>query len=226
MKTLIAAKQVKKTVVAPDGSELPILTGIDLHVNSHTATALLGASGSGKSTLLGLLAALDLPSSGEITLLGQNTQGLNEDQRARLRLGQVGFVFQSFQLIPGMSALENVALPMKLAAGKNPTASAKALLVDVGLEKRMQHHARQLSGGEQQRVALARAFAGDPKILFADEPTGNLDQNTGRQIMDLMFDLRDRCGTALLLVTHDQTLAARCDYICHLEDGKIREERT
>ncbi len=223
MEILIAARQVRKTVMAPDGSELPILTGVDIAVKSHEALALLGASGSGKSTLLGLLAALDLPSGGEIELLGTPTGDLNEDQRARLRLGKVGFVFQSFQLIPGMTALENVALPMKLAGHRNYMAQARKLLADVGLAKRMQHHARQLSGGEQQRVALARAFAGDPRLLFADEPTGNLDEATGRQVMDLMFDLRDRCGTALLLVTHDQALAQRCDRICHLEGGRIRE---
>jgi putative ABC transport system ATP-binding protein len=225
METLIAATQVTKTVAAPDGSELHILTGVDIAVNSHEALALLGTSGSGKSTLLGLLAALDLPTAGEIELLGQNTRGMTEDQRARLRLGQVGFVFQSFQLIPGMTALENVALPMKLAGQKHHLAAARELLADVGLEERMQHHAKQLSGGEQQRVALARAFAGDPRLLFADEPTGNLDEETGRHIIDLMFALRDRCGTALLLVTHDRMLAERCNRICHLEGGKIRERR-
>ncbi len=200
---------------------LSILTGVDLNVNSGEAVALLGASGSGKSTLLGLLAGLDEPTAGKIALLGKDMTNLGEDARARLRLGQVGFVFQSFQLLPGMTAFENVALPLKLSRVHNRKQQAEQLLDAVGLTERADHLPRQLSGGEQQRVALARAFAGDPRILFADEPTGNLDPETGQQIIDLMFSLRDRCATALVLVTHDEQLAGRCNRICRLEHGKL-----
>ncbi|MGD2117549.1 MAG: ATP-binding cassette domain-containing protein [Chromatiales bacterium] len=219
---LIQARDVSKQVKSPDGSMLHILMGIDLHVNSGEAVALLGASGSGKSTLLGLLAGLDLPSNGEVNLLGQSLAGLDEDQRARLRLGKVGFVFQSFQLIPGMTALENVALPLQLSGADNHQQQARQLLSDVGLGQRMAHLPQQLSGGEQQRVALARAFAGEPKVLFADEPTGNLDAETGAQIAELLFDLRDRCNTALLMVTHDEQLASRCDRIYELHAGHLK----
>lgn len=222
--TLISATGVTKAVEAPDGSILRILTGVDLNVNSSEAVALLGASGSGKSTLLGLLAGLDQPTDGEVLLLGQKMALLDEDECARLRLGQVGFVFQSFQLLPGMTALENVALPLKLNGVKDYHSQASRLLADVGLEERSDHLPRQLSGGEQQRVALARAFAGDPSVLFADEPTGNLDPETGSQIIDLLFALRDRCNTALILVTHDQELAGRCDTVYLLEDGSLRPD--
>lgn len=222
MNTLISAKNVIKDVQAPDGSLLNILTGVDLKVNTSEAIALLGASGSGKSTLLGLLAGLDQTTSGEILLLGQNIGALDEDGCARVRLGQVGFVFQSFQLLPGMTALENVALPLKLSKKGNPEAQARQLLNEVGLSARSDHLPSQLSGGEQQRVALARAFAGDPQILFADEPTGNLDPETGAQVIDLMFAMRDRCGTALVLVTHDEKLAQPCDTIYRLDGGKLQ----
>lgn len=197
--------------------------GIDLHVNSAEAVALLGASGSGKSTLLGLLAGLDDPTSGSAFLLQQNLSEISEEQRSRLRLGRVGFVFQSFQLIPGMTALENVILPLQLAGVHKATEQARQLLNDVGLGKRMTHLPRQLSGGEQQRVAIARAFAGEPEVLFADEPTGNLDAETGEQIIELLFDLRDRCNTALLMVTHDDHLAKRCDRVYHLHGGRLAE---
>ncbi len=206
---------------APDGSLLSILTGVDLNVNAGEAVALLGASGSGKSTLLGLLAGLDEPTAGQIMLLEQDLAGMDEDTRARLRLGRVGFVFQSFQLLPGMTALENVALPLKLSGKDKYLAQARLLLDEVGLAARVDHLPRQLSGGEQQRVALARAFAGEPRILFADEPTGNLDPGTGGQITDLLFSLRDRCATALVLVTHDAQLAARCDRVYRLAQGKL-----
>lgn len=202
---------------------LDILKGIDLHVNTAEAVALLGASGSGKSTLLGLLAGLDDPTSGSAFLLQQNLSDISEEQRSRLRLGRVGFVFQSFQLIPGMTALENVILPLQLAGVQNTTEQARQLLADVGLGKRMTHLPRQLSGGEQQRVAIARAFAGEPEVLFADEPTGNLDAETGEQIIELLFDLRDRCHTALLMVTHDIQLAERCDRVYHLQGGRLTE---
>ena len=212
-----------KQVKSPDGSVIDILMGIDMHVNSSEAVALLGASGSGKSTLLGLLAGLDDPSSGQVQLLDSNLNEFDEEQRSRLRLGKVGFVFQSFQLIPGMSALENVALPLQLARQEKPMQQAEALLADVGLGHRVQHLPRQLSGGEQQRVAIARAFAGEPEGMFADEPTGNLDAATGQQIIEMLFDLRDRCQTALLMVTHDQSLAERCDRVYHLENGQVQE---
>jgi len=194
-----------------------------MYVNRGEAVAVLGASGSGKSTLLGLLAGLDEPSAGEVSLLGQSLSALDEDGRARLRLGQVGFVFQSFQLLPGLSALENVYLPLHLAGHRDARSQARRLLEEVGLGERLQHQPQQLSGGEQQRVALARAFAGPPMVLFADEPTGNLDQSTGQQIELLLFELRDRHATALVLVTHEQSLGARCDRILRLERGSMVE---
>lgn len=217
---VIKAEQLIKQVMSPDGSDLTILDGVSLQVNAAEALAILGASGSGKSTLLGLLAGLDLPSSGSVELLGTQLGQLDEDSRAKLRLGRVGFVFQSFQLMPGMSALENVRLPLQLNKVATAREQAEQLLDDVGLSARKDHQPHQLSGGEQQRVALARAFAGPPQILFADEPTGNLDVNTGSQIEDLLFQLRDRYNTALVLVTHDQALAQRCDHILHLDSGK------
>lgn len=202
---------------------LQILAGVDMSVKRGEAVAILGASGSGKSTLLGLLAGLDEATGGDIKLLQQNLIAMNEDQRAALRAGQVGFVFQAFQLIQGMSALQNVALGLQLAGAADALSQAEQLLADVGLGERMHHLPQQLSGGEQQRVALARAFAGEPKILFADEPTGNLDAATGAQIMDLMFELRDRCQTALVLVTHDETLAHRCDRVLRLSQGQVEQ---
>ncbi len=218
---LIEARQLSKQVRSPDGGTLDILRATSLQVNAGEAVAILGASGSGKSTLLGLLAGLDLPSGGSVSLLGEDLASLDEDQRARLRLGKVGFVFQAFQLIPGMSALENVVLPLQLAKQANARKEAERLLGDVGLAQRLHHRPAQLSGGEQQRVALARAFAGPPRILFADEPTGNLDADTGKQISKLLFELRDRYTTALVLVTHDATLAARCDKVLRLEQGVL-----
>ena len=200
---------------------LTILKGIDMQVNAGEAVAILGASGSGKSTLLGLLAGLDRPSAGDVHLLGQSLGALSEDACAQLRLGQVGFVFQSFQLMPGMSALENVRLPLQLAGHEDAQAQAERLLDAVGLAARASHQPRQLSGGEQQRVAIARAFAGPPRVLFADEPTGNLDSITGEQIERLLFDLRDRFGTTLVLVTHEQGLADRCDRVLRLQGGEL-----
>jgi len=208
-------------VDAPGGGSLAILRGIDLQVNAGEALAILGASGSGKSTLLGLLAGLDQPSSGEVSLLERPLQELDEDQRARLRLGRVGFVFQSFQLMPGMTALENVRLPLQLTGQADAQVQAERLLRDVGLRDRMSHLPQQLSGGEQQRVAIARAFAGPPRVLFADEPTGNLDSNTGEQVEQLLFDLRDQFGTTLVLVTHEQRLADRCDRVVRLDAGQL-----
>lgn len=204
-----------------DGRVLDILSAIDMQVNAGEAVAILGPSGSGKSTLLGLLAGLDQPSQGGVSLLGRALGELDEDARAALRAGRVGFVFQSFQLLPGMTALENVALPLQIGRRRNARGQAEALLHEVGLGERLSHLPRQLSGGEQQRVALARAFAGDPQVLFADEPTGNLDADSGRRIIDLLFGLRDRVGCTLLLVTHDQQLAARCDRVLQLDAGRL-----
>ncbi len=192
-----------------------------MDVNRGEAVAILGASGSGKSTLLGLLAGLDQASSGEVRLLDQPLTEMDEDARAQLRLGRVGFVFQSFQLLRGLSALENVYLPLKLSARRDAREQAAQLLREVGLGQRLGHQPAQLSGGEQQRVAIARAFAGPPEVLFADEPTGNLDQATGKQIEDLLFDLRNRHATALVMVTHEPRLAERCDRILQLEAGRI-----
>lgn len=206
-----------------DGRDLDILSAIDLQVNAGEAVAILGPSGSGKSTLLGLLAGLDLPTDGRVELLGEDLAALDEDARAALRAGQVGFVFQSFQLLPGMTALENVALPLQIGRTPDARAQAERLLRDVGLGERLAHLPRQLSGGEQQRVALARAFAGEPLLLFADEPTGNLDADSGRRIIELLFDLRDRAGSTLLLVTHDQALADRCDRVLRLEAGRLQD---
>ena len=205
----------------PDGHSLEILAAIDMQVNAGEVVAILGPSGSGKSTLLGLLAGLDQPTQGQVSLLGQDLTGLDEDARAALRAGRVGFVFQSFQLLPGMSALENVALPLQLGGRNGARTQAAALLSEVGLGERMSHLPRQLSGGEQQRVALARAFAGDPEVLFADEPTGNLDAESGERIIDLLFNLRDRVGSTLILVTHDQQLARRCDRTLRLNAGRL-----
>jgi len=221
----IVAEGLCKRVEMPDGHALDILSGIDLQVNPGEAVAVLGASGSGKSTLLGLLAGLDEPSHGRVGLLGRELSTLDEDQRAGLRAGRVGFVFQSFQLLPGMTALENVALPLQIGRQAEARRQAAALLREVGLGERMTHLPRQLSGGEQQRVALARAFAGDPAVLFADEPTGNLDADSGARITELLFGLRDRVGSTLLLVTHDQGLAARCDRILRLDAGRLVDDQ-
>ena len=205
-----------------DGHNLDILAAIDMQVNAGEAVAILGPSGSGKSTLLGLLAGLDEPSTGRVTLLGEDLGSMSEDARAALRAGRVGFVFQSFQLLPGMTALENVALPLQIGGRDRAREQAMQLLTEVGLGQRLDHLPRQLSGGEQQRVAVARAFAGEPEVLFADEPTGNLDADSGRRVMDLMFGLRDRIGCTLLLVTHDQPLAARCDRVIRLDGGRMQ----
>lgn len=185
--------------------------------------AILGASGSGKSTLLGLLAGLDQVSSGQIELFGQSLSERSEDQRAALRAGRVGFVFQSFQLLPGMTALENVMLPLELAGSARPAAEAGDALAEVGLQQRLHHYPGQLSGGEQQRVAIARAFAARPQVLFADEPTGSLDQATGHRVIDLLFRMREQTGAALLLVTHDEQLAGRCDHRLQLEGGRLEQ---
>jgi putative ABC transport system ATP-binding protein len=222
---ILRANKVGKTVSAPDASgtgDLTILHAASLDVYAGEAVALIGASGAGKSTLLALLAGLDVPTCGEIELAGQVLNTLSEDQRAAVRAGRVGFVFQSFQLIDGLSALENVALPLELQGVRDAEARAKAALDEVGLSHRLRHFPKVLSGGEQQRVALARAFAGTPAILFADEPTGSLDTATGERVMALMFALRDRHNTALVLVTHDPALAARCDRGYEIKAGVLQ----
>jgi putative ABC transport system ATP-binding protein len=202
---------------------LTILDGVSFRIRPGEAVAVVGASGSGKSTLLSLLAGLDLPSRGEVTLDGVALSGLDEDGRARLRGAKVGFVFQSFQLLPALTALENVMLPLELRGDRQPAAAAQAILERVGLGERLTHYPRQLSGGEQQRVALARAFVTAPSLLFADEPTGNLDTDTGRAVIDLLFELNAQSGTTLVLVTHDERLAARCSRVLRLSGGRLVE---
>jgi putative ABC transport system ATP-binding protein len=219
---MVAASGLGKRVVTAAGP-LDILTAIDLQINSGEAVAVVGVSGSGKSTLLGLLAGLDLPSSGAVRLGNHHLNSLDEDGRARVRAQLVGFVFQSFQLLPGLTALENVMLPLELAAVAEAHAQATQLLARVGLSARLTHYPKQLSGGEQQRVAIARAFSLQPAILFADEPTGNLDSATGETIIDLLFELNRERGTTLVLVTHDEALAARCDRRIHLDAGRITD---
>ncbi len=220
--TPIIARGLGKQVDGP-GGRLVILNSLDLQVAQGEAVAVLGASGSGKSTLLGLLAGLDNATEGEVRLLGQGLTGLGEDERAALRSQQVGFVFQNFQLLPTLTAEENVLLPLELNDQPNAAGAAQDALERVGLAARVSHYPRQLSGGEQQRVAIARAFAARPRILFADEPTGNLDQTTGAQIIDLLFDLRETSGAALVLVTHDPALAERCDRRLYLDQGRLEE---
>ncbi len=208
-------------------NKITILQGVELVVESAQTIALVGESGSGKSTLLGIIAGLDDGSDGEVRLLGHNLSQMNEEQRAQLRAENIGFVFQSFMLIPTLNALENVQLPALLRGESEQSSRKQAveLLEQLGLGKRLKHMPAQLSGGEQQRVALARAFSSQPKILFADEPTGNLDRQTGDRIADLLFSLNRDYATTLILVTHDSQLAARCQRCLRLVDGKLREER-
>ena len=203
------------------GEPLTILQDISFSVMPGETVAIVGASGSGKSTLLGLLAGLDEPSSGEVRLDGETLNALSEDQRARLRGRLLGFVFQSFQLQPSLTAVENVMLPLELAGVAKGSELARTWLERVGLAHRLQHYPKHLSGGEQQRVALARAFAPNPRLVLADEPTGNLDAATGQQIIELMFDLNARQGTTLLLVTHDEAIAARCGRILRIQSGRL-----
>ncbi|WP_340120868.1 ABC transporter ATP-binding protein [Methylobacter svalbardensis] len=216
----IVTEKLSKSVITSDGI-LHILSSIDLIIKSGESIAIVGESGSGKSTLISLLAGLDTPTSGSISLNGKLLTEMNEDGRAAMRNQLIGFVFQSFQLLQGLTALENVMLPLELSGDKNAKASATALLDRVGLSHRLSHIPQKLSGGEQQRVALARAFVTRPAILFADEPTGNLDSKTGAYIIDLLFELNQENNTTLILVTHDQTLAARCQRIIKLDAGRI-----
>ena len=210
-----------------DTSEGPlaILTAVDLAIKPSECIAILGASGSGKSTLLGLLAGLDVPSDGEVFIFEQRLRTLDEDGRAKIRLAHVGFVFQSFHLIEQFTALENVMLPLELKGHRKCRARALEILSEVGLNDRPNHYPSQLSGGEQQRVALARAFASEPNILFADEPTGNLDAGTAKGISDLMFRMNETYRTTLILVTHDERLASRCDRSVRLEAGQLVDQR-
>ncbi len=217
---MIRTDDLRKTVVTAAGT-LHILKGITLQIKAGESIAIVGASGSGKSTLLGLLAGLDLPSSGHVWLNDRDITLLDEDARAQLRGELVGFVFQSFQLLPSLTALENVMLPLELMGRADAQTSAREYLRRVGLGERETHYPRQLSGGEQQRVAIARAFASTPKILFADEPTGNLDTATGAHIIDLLFDLNRENQTTLILVTHEQRLAQRCARKIELAAGEI-----
>jgi putative ABC transport system ATP-binding protein len=219
---VVIAHALSQRVATSDGT-LAILSEVELVVKAGETLAITGASGSGKSTLLGLLAGLDRPSGGEIELLGQRLGALDEDARARLRASRIGFVFQSFQLLPALTALENILLPLELAARADARERATHWLARVGLADRGDHTPRQLSGGEQQRVAIARAFATDPEVVFADEPTGNLDADTGARIIDLLFELNASAHTTLILVTHDDALAARCQRRLHLVAGRAHE---
>jgi len=224
---ILVARRVSKVVAAQNGAaeELVILAAVDLEINAGESVAVVGPSGSGKTTLLGILAGLDTPTSGTVALDGRELTELSEEQRARLRGELVGFVFQSFQLLGSLTALENVMLPGELRGDADPRGDAMELLARVGLEARIGHYPRQLSGGEQQRVAIARAFASRPKVLFADEPTGNLDTATGARIIDLLFGLNDAYGTTLVLVTHDPRLAERCHRVIELDGGRVVASR-
>ena len=217
---LLRADQLTKTVTSGD-APLTILDGVTFDIAPGESVAIVGASGSGKTTLLGLLAGLDRPSEGEVWIGGHALSGLDEDARAALRQRLLGFVFQSFQLLPALTALENVMLPLELAGADDAAGRARGWLDRVGLAKRTTHYPKQLSGGEQQRVAIARAVAGDPKLLMADEPTGNLDGATGAEIADLMFRLNRERGTTLVLVTHDNALASRCTRRLSLSSGRL-----
>ena len=221
--TIVRVQGLTKQVSTPDHT-LVIVRNATFDVRRGEAVAILGASGSGKSTLLGLLAGLDVPSGGQVWIDGADLFALNEDGRAQLRGRMVGFVFQSFQLLPALTALENVMLPLELSGRRDASARAKDVLGRVGLGERLGHYPRQLSGGEQQRVAVARAFVTEPKLLFADEPTGNLDSSTGEHVIELLFEMNREHGTTLILVTHDAELAKRCDRRLHIAAGEISHE--
>lgn len=217
---LLRADRLTKKVSSPEG-ELTILDSVTFEVERGETAAIVGPSGAGKSTLLALLAGLDEPSSGSVWLNGTELTALDEDGRAGLRNREVGFVFQSFHLLPSLTALENVLLPLELSATPNAAERARQALVDVGLSERLRHYPKQLSGGEKQRVAIARAFVTGPSLLFADEPTGNLDNKTGTKILNLLFDLNTAAHTTLVLVTHDMNAAARCAHRIELESGRL-----
>ena len=217
---VLTAEKVGKQVSSPEGN-LTILSDVSFSIQAGESVAVVGASGAGKSTLLALLAGLDLPTEGSIWLNGADLTKLDEDGRAAIRAANVGFVFQSFHLVPSLNALENVMLPLELAGVDDPRKSAVDILREVGLSERGRHYPSQLSGGEKQRVAIARAFATEPAVLFADEPTGNLDSRTGDLVMQLMFDLNRNSSTTLILVTHDKSIAERCEREITLESGRL-----
>jgi len=217
---VLAAYEVSKKVSSPEGS-LTILSDVSFSIGPGDSVAVVGPSGAGKSTLLALLAGLDLPTTGHVMLNGANLSDLDEDGRAQVRAESVGFVFQSFHLVPSLNALENVMLPLELAGVADARGASRSIIEQVGLADRWSHYPAQLSGGEKQRVAIARAFATEPAVLFADEPTGNLDTRTGSTIMELMFELNRNSSTTLVLVTHDSSLAGRCDRVLSLDAGKL-----
>lgn len=217
---VLEAHGISKQVSSPEGP-LTILSNVSFGISAGESVAVVGPSGAGKSTLLALLAGLDLPTEGHVVLNGRNLSELDEDGRARVRAESVGFVFQSFHLVPSLNALENVMLPLELAGAADARAASHAIIEQVGLEDRWRHYPAQLSGGEKQRVAIARAFATEPAVLFADEPTGNLDSRTGDYIMDLMFELNRNSATNLVLVTHDLSLAQRCGRMLSLDAGLL-----
>ncbi|MDH4124638.1 MAG: ABC transporter ATP-binding protein [Gammaproteobacteria bacterium] len=221
--TVLEAYKISKQVSSPEG-HLTILSELSFVIEKGETVAVVGPSGAGKSTLLAILAGLDLPSSGHVILNGKNLGELDEDGRALVRAESVGFVFQSFHLVPSLNALENVMLPLELAGASDARAASHAIIEQVGLQDRWRHYPAQLSGGEKQRVALARAFATEPAVLFADEPTGNLDSRTGENIMNLMFELNHNSATTLILVTHDQVLAGRCNRIIQLDAGLLVDD--
>lgn len=218
---LLRAESLTKKVTSPEGL-LTILDDVNLSIGKAESAAIVGPSGAGKSTLLALLAGLDEPTSGKVWLNGTELTALDEDGRAELRGREVGFVFQSFHLLPSLTAIENVLLPLELSASPNAERQARAALIEVGLEHRMRHYPKQLSGGEKQRVAIARAFVSKPSLLFADEPTGNLDNKTGARILNLLFDLNSAADTTLVLVTHDLDAAHRCDRLIELVGGRVQ----
>ncbi len=217
---MLEARSLRKEVSSPEG-RLTILADVDLEVAEGESVAIIGASGAGKSTLLALLAGLDEPTYGTVWLEGIELSALDEDGRAAARAKHVGFVFQSFHLIPSLTAHENVMLPLELAGRTDARPAAREVLTQVGLESRLGHYPRQLSGGEQQRVAIARAFVTRPSVLFADEPTGNLDTTTGARVIDLLFELNRATRTTLVLVTHDREIAGRCDRVIRMDAGRL-----
>ena len=221
--TVLKAHQITKQVSSPEGT-LTILSEVDVEITAGETVAIIGASGAGKSTLLALLAGLDEPTRGQVWLNGAELTALDEDGRAAVRARHVGFVFQSFHLVPSLTALENVMLPLELAGMPNAREAAEEVLAKVNLTARRGHYPRQLSGGEQQRVAIARAFVTRPAVLFADEPTGNLDSTTGERIMQLLFDLNRETHTTLVVVTHDQSIARRCGRIIRIDAGRVVPE--
>jgi putative ABC transport system ATP-binding protein len=220
MSKILKIERLQKTYTS-GSKELTVLKDISFEVEKGQTFSIVGPSGSGKTTLLGLCAGLDKPNQGRVELCGFDLNTLNQDERAQLRNQKVGFIFQNFQLLPTLTALENVSVPLELQGLKNPTKKATELLQKVGLEKRMDHYPSQLSGGEQQRVALARAFSNTPEILFADEPTGNLDEETGEKVIQLLFELNKDAGTTLVIISHDLDLANRTQQILRLKGGKI-----